>query len=179
MPSLNRKSFLLLAGYGLLAFICVKWVSASHSRYLSSLDTLNSLARTKSDLENLLTRKSEIADTNRGLIRLTGSYEQFFASDDARSKILFTLSKLAHQSAVRVRSIEPQPEISTPFFSKWPVSLTVEGAYAEIADFLSRVEQSESLMGVTSLDIRRPSQSQDRLIAVVSILAFLRDPAAP
>lgn len=174
MFSFNRKTFLIFSGYILLTVFCVKWVSTAHSAHLEKRDDLTTLTRAKSDMELLLTRRAEMEDARRGLVRLTGNYEDLFASDNGRSRILFILNRLSRQSGVQMRSIQPQSEISTPFFSKWPLVLNVEGSYADIVEFTSRVEQAEALMGVAGLEIRRLPKNKDRLSASITLLAFLR-----
>lgn len=174
MPPFNRRTALIFFGYALMVLLCIRWVSTAHSAYLEKQDDLARLNRAKSDLELLLNRRLEMEGAHRRLVRLTGNYEDLFASDNGRSRLLFILNRLSEQSGIQVRSIQPQSEVSTPFFSKWPIALTVDGSYADIVEFLSHIEHAEALMGVVGLEIRRPPQNQDRLSASITLLAFLR-----
>jgi Tfp pilus assembly protein PilO len=87
------------------------------------------------------------------------AYKRVFPRRDANS-VMNAISNIAKESFIKILSIRPGQEKSSPYYAKFPFEIVVNAPdYHALGRFISRIENYEDFYTVEIMDIRTDTQA--------------------
>ncbi len=113
---------------------------------------------------------------------IAGTQSRLFAADEMGS-LLGQVSKMAQEARVDVLAAKPMTEktvFPAPYHLKYQPAgyeFTVQGGYHDLGRFASRLENSDKLLRIQSIQIVPTEKTPDRHIAQLRVWAILSAPS--
>ncbi len=78
--------------------------------------------------------------------------------------LLKSVADLAKTSGLEVTLFKPEPEVRREFFAEVPVSMSVEGAFHQIAGFFDEVGRMPRIVNIKNIEMREPKKTERGLM---------------
>jgi len=147
-------SVLFLTIIGLAYFFSFKEQLESLERHQTTeVELLQTMERKQQQAVNLSLYQAQLkvlqAKLGKLLLQLPSKAEI--------SELLEEISQTGLESGLKFQLFDPQPEISHDFYVEVPINITVDGSYAQIAKFISRVASMKRIVTMHDFKLKFPN----------------------
>jgi len=142
---------LALAGVGAFYYFYVMPADAEMATRQKKLDGLKiEIAKAQSTANQLNQFRQQVADLEGRLESLKAVLpEQKDVAD-----LLRRIQTLATQSNLAIRGFKPAASITKDLHAEWPIALSLDGTYHNLAMFFDRVSKFSRIINVSNISIR-------------------------
>jgi len=157
---LNGRTSIILSAAGLLAVVLVGWFGFLSPQRQKAADLAEQIRQTELQLTatEALIRGSALEQSGKELARL----RTVIPDEVSMPQIMRQLSRASAESRVRILGITPEPVVANGVADAVPISVTVEGRYFGIREFLRLLRTRAALKG-------EQVQATGRLFSISSI----------
>lgn len=188
MDRLNGRPSIAVAAAGLLLVVLVGWfgfVSPQRSK-AAALAVQITETQTQLAITEAVANSSQLAESSKALAALRVA----IPDETSMPQILRQLTRAAVDGNVRITGITPAPAVATGITNAIPLTVTVEGRYFGIREFLRHLRSRTALAGdevratgrlfaVDSIQFTSGSAESSQINATISLSAFAFTAAAP
>jgi Tfp pilus assembly protein PilO len=176
-PSKNPKSLMLTVLISGSALAYAFFVFLPTQKSIGSIRS--ELAQQRNDILALGSLESEIVELERRIAGVRSTIDTWHAhAPTAQETATFigVVSQLAQQAGVRVDHITPRSLIKMSALEQHPADLTMEGDFAQIADFLRQLEQRPETIWITRLNLAASGEAGANVRCELSFTVFADNP---
>jgi Tfp pilus assembly protein PilO len=122
---------------------------------------------------------AHIAQAEKDLARtkqFTQSWQEAAASEHRLAHVFLKITEHAAQSGAVMVLFEPQPAEHLAYLKKVPVQLALEGSFAQVFDFVARLETLEAEFWIDRMQIDPVPATKGKLRCEVHLVLFADRP---
>ena len=132
--------------------------------FQEQLETLDGLQSTEVELLQTMVRKQQQAANlelyQKQLVQMKrklGKVLQQLPSESEIPELLEDISQTGLSAGLKFQLFDPQPEVSHDFYVEVPIQIVVDGSYAQIAKFISKVASMKRIVTMHDFKLNFPN----------------------
>ncbi len=137
------------------------------------------LTQQRSEVLELGKLESEVIRLERRIeaVRTTiDTWHEHAPTEQETATFIGVVSQLAQQAGARVERISPRTAVAMSTLRQHPADLTVEGDFAQIAEFLHQLEQRPETIWITRLNLIASGETGANVLCELSFTVFADNP---
>ena len=105
--------------------------------------------------------------------QVSASWQQHAPNANEVGRMLSGITLQARQAGVTLQRFDPQPQVPLQTISQQPISVALEGDFAQIFDFLHRLETMPHRVWISNLTLSTSTEDAQTLRAEMTLTIFV------
>jgi Tfp pilus assembly protein PilO len=122
--------------------------------------------KTNEKIEQALQRQTQVEQVSL-------AWRQHAPDANEVGRMLSGLTLQARQAGVTLQRFDPQPQVPLQTISQQPIAVAIEGDFAQIFDFLHRLESMPHRVWISNLTLSSSSEDAQTLRAEMTLTIFV------
>lgn len=133
----------------------------------------------KGELMQYVANRTKIGDQieqanqrHQQALRMTAAWQEHAPEATELGRMLSSITQHARQAEVTLQRFDPQPQQPLKSLIQQPISVALEGSFAQVFDFLHRIESLPHRVWISNLTLSVSSEDGETLRAEMTLTIF-------